>query len=84
MVLVWIHGRRYRCKYCYMQEEASQLNSRLQSVTNSRLNAETRTESLEAEVYELEQEMEMYLTSMPADERAAYMSAQAEVLTALH
>lgn len=67
-----------------MQEEASQLNSRLQSVTNSRLNAETRTESLEAEVYELEQEMEMYLTSMPADERAAYMSAQAEVLTALH
>ena len=77
----WWHIR-ISCSHCSLQEEASQLNSRLQSVTNSRLNAETRTETLESEVCELEQQVEVYLGSMSAEERAAYMSAQAEVITA--
>lgn len=61
------------------QQEVSQLNSRLQSVTSSRINAQSKTETLEEEVFELEQQMEMYLSSMPAEERSAYVSAQAEV-----
>jgi hypothetical protein len=52
-------------------------------VTSARLSAETQAEKMEAEAAELEQQVEIWLSSMHQEERAAYLSAQSEVRAVL-
>eukprot|EP00892_Ulva_mutabilis_P001365 jgi/Ulvmu1/11229/UM072_0066.1 len=60
-------------------EEASQHNTRLQSMISARLEAETQAEALHEELEQLEPQFQQHLAAMPADQKAAYLAAQDEV-----